>query len=68
LPVSNLTDNEPMARYGDPNMTFAILARWRHTLPDAGLSDGDDAILHVFEGVNEPGKPGAMAIESGSCA
>jgi hypothetical protein len=57
-----------MACFDDPNMTTEIAARWRLALADAGLSDGDDAILHVFEGVNEPGEPGAMAVEPGSCA
>jgi hypothetical protein len=58
----------PMAQLTDPKTTREIAARWQLALGDAGLRDGDDAILHVFEGVNEPGLPGAMAVEPGSCA
>jgi hypothetical protein len=57
-----------MAGFDDPNMTTEIAARWQLALTDAGLSDGRDAILHVFEGINEPGMPGAMAVEPGSSA
>jgi hypothetical protein len=57
-----------MARFEDPNMTAAIAARWRLALADAELRDGDDVILHVFDGMNEPGEPGAMAVEPGSSA
>jgi hypothetical protein len=52
----------------DPSMTTATAARWKLALADAGLIDGRDAILHVFEGINEPGMPGAMAVEPGSSA
>ncbi|HEV7937903.1 MAG TPA: hypothetical protein VGP18_07770 [Solirubrobacteraceae bacterium] len=37
-------------------------------LADAGLSDARDAILHVLEGINESGMPGAMAVEPRSSA
>ncbi len=57
-----------MGCFDDPNMTPGVAARWQLALVDAGLSDGDDAILHVFDGVNEPGAPGGMAVEPGSCA
>jgi hypothetical protein len=56
-----------MACFDDPNMTADVAARWQLALADAGVSHGD-AILHVFEGVNEPGQPGAMAVEPGSSA
>jgi hypothetical protein len=54
-----------MACFDDPNMTADIAARWQLALADAGVSHRD-AILHVFEGINEPGQPGAMAVEPSS--
>lgn len=55
-----------MACLDDPNVTPAIAARWELALADAGLSDGQDAILHMFDGVNEPTAPGGMAVEPAS--
>jgi hypothetical protein len=44
-----------MACFDDPNMTADIAGRWQLALADAGVSH-DDAILHVFEGVNAAGR------------
>jgi hypothetical protein len=57
-----------MACLDDPNVTPAIAARWEIALADAGLRDGQDAVLHMFDGVNEPTAPGGMAVEPGECA
>lgn len=54
-----------MARFDDPNMTPEIRAQWQLALADAELTDGEDAILHVFDGLPGPGV-GASAVEPGA--
>ncbi len=50
------------------NVTAAIQRLWLTALADAGIEDGVEAILHVFNGLPRPGAPGATAIEPGACA
>jgi hypothetical protein len=44
-----MRDSARGSGFADPNMTAGIAARWQLALADAGLADGRDAIIHVFD-------------------